>query len=135
MPASAGESDFRGDQISAPQFRHRARAVDRFADGRRRTCDSHSQRIRWSSQAFADHVEVGVHDDGFRLGATAIDTHHRILRVQAFGWRKICVSSFSAHNDSYGGRKQTAQCSVVDYSRGRGRIIQTKRFYYSDNAS
>jgi hypothetical protein len=33
--------------------------------------------------------------------------------VQAFGWREICCSSFSAHNRGYRGREDAAQYSVL----------------------
>src|SRR5687767_9754221 len=99
-----GEPDLCSNQIVAPQFRHRTSTIDRFAHSRGRAGDPDSQRVGWSSQAFTDHTEVGVHDHSFRFGATAVDTHHRILRVQPFSWREICCSSFSAHNGSYGGR-------------------------------
>jgi hypothetical protein len=112
------ETNLRGDQISAPQLRRRAGAVDRLAHCRRGSRNSNSQGVRRSSAALANHSQIGVHDDGFRLGSAAVDTNHRVLRVQASSRREICCSSFSTH--SWGsGRLENNPINIIDYSRVR----------------
>ena len=83
---------------SASQLRRGARAIDRLANSGGSSRNSDAQGIGWTSQTLANHTLIGVQDDGFGLGPTAIDTHHRVLRVQASSRSKICCSSFSAHS-------------------------------------
>ena len=61
---------------------------------------------------------IGVHDHGFGLGPTTVDTYNRVLRVQASSRREICCSSFSGH--SWGSiRLENSSINIIDYSRGR----------------
>jgi hypothetical protein len=114
----ARQADLRRDEIAASQFRRRTRTVDRLAYGRGGGRDTDAQRIRWSSQTFADHALLRVHDDGLGLRAAAVNTHHRILCMQASGWGEICCASFGAHNRGSGGPKNTL-LNIFNYSRSQ----------------
>src|SRR5215213_1976819 len=113
-----GKPNLRGNQIAATKLRRRARTVDRVAHSGSRSCNSDSQRVGGSGAAFADHSLASVHDYGFGRGPAAIDTDHRVLRVQASSRREICCSFFGTHSWS-SGQLENNPVNIIDYSRVR----------------
>jgi hypothetical protein len=95
-----------------------AGTIDRLAHCRRGSRNSDSQGIRRSGCVLANHTLIGVHDYGFGLGPAAVDTNHRVLRVQASSRREICCSSFSTHSLG-SGRLENNPINIIDYSRVR----------------